>query len=138
MCLGFAMPLKPEFERENSAGHSEASITVWLGLQHTTPEGKMPINSGAIISGILLEVVTSAHALDAALSIHYSLLAGVEGVAVTAHLDSQDRFGTARLEYVAARAGYRRFYKLRVNFGPCNGTEPRRALWPQVYMGTQS
>lgn len=65
---------------------------------------------------MLLEVVTSAHALDAALSIHHSLLAGVEGMAVTADLYSQDGFGAARLEYIAARAGYRRFYKLRVNF----------------------
>jgi hypothetical protein len=85
----------------------------------------MPINSGASSSAILLEAVTSAHPLDATLSIHYSLLAGVEGVAVTANFYSQDGFGAARFEYIATRTGHCRFYKLGVNFcfhnGSCSG-----------------
>ena len=75
-----------------------------------------PSKSGANSNWrFLLEVVTSSHSLNAALGIHNSLLARVEGVAVTADLYSQDRFGAARFEYVAARAGYRRFHKLRMN-----------------------
>ena len=83
----------------------------WLTLGRERPS-----KTGAnFILRFLLEVVTSSHSLNAALGIHNSLLARIEGVAVTADLYSQDRFGAARFEYVAAGAGYRRFHKLRMN-----------------------
>ena len=56
---------------------------------------------------VLLEVVTPAHSLDAALSVHNSLLARVERVAVATNFYAQHRLGAARFKYVAARARYR-------------------------------
>ncbi len=56
---------------------------------------------------ILLEVVTSAHSLDAALGINNTLLTRVEGVAVATNFYPKDRLGAACLENVAARASYR-------------------------------
>ena len=70
--------------------------------------GERPSISGAnFYLRVLLEVVTPTHSLNAALSIHNSLLARIERVAVATNFYPQDRLGAARFEYVAARARYR-------------------------------
>jgi hypothetical protein len=64
----------------------------------------------------LLEVITSPHPLNATLSIHNALLAGVERMAITTNFYSEGRFSAASFENIAARASYDGFYELRVNF----------------------
>ena len=83
------------------------SWVVWRG-------GRPSKSDANFYRKLLLKVVAPAHSLDAALSIHNALLARVEGVAIAANLYSQNRFGAARLENIAARASYRRFHKLRM------------------------
>ena len=64
----------------------------------------------------LTQVITALHALDAALCVHNALLAGVKGMAFTAHLNAERGFRGPGLEHVATRARHRGVVKIRVNF----------------------
>ncbi len=65
---------------------------------------------------MLTEAVATLHPFNTALGVHHPLFAGIEGVALTAHLNTNCWPGSAGLKHVPARAGNRGVVKIRVDF----------------------
>ena len=57
------------------------------------------------LPAMLTPIEPAVESLDAALGVHYALLAGVKGVALAANLHPELRLGCSGLESMAAGAG---------------------------------